>query len=181
METALIVVGVVALVILMWVIGTVNRFTHLRNVVRESWAQVDVALKRRYDLIPNLVETVKGYASHEREVLERVVEARGRAMAAGGQADAETNLARSVNGLLARAEAYPDLRSSGNFLELQRELANTEDRIAAARRFYNANVRDYNTALEQFPGSLLAGSHKPADFFEVDSVTVRDNPRVQLP
>lgn len=171
---------VLVAVFLLWVVSTMNRLVRLRNLVRESWAQVDVQLKRRYDLVPNLVETVKGYATYERETLERVVAARDRAVHAGGNAAAENELVSGVNRLLARAEAYPDLKASANFLELQHELANTEDRIAAARRFYNANVRDYNIAQEQFPTSLLAGGHKPAAFFEVESVDVRATPVVRI-
>ncbi len=163
--------------VLLWTIGTMNRLTRLHNLVKESWSQVDVALKRRYDLIPNLVETCKAFASHERETFERVIEARNRAMSnhgsAADQARDESALVGSVRGLLARAESNPQLRSSEHFLELQRELANTEDRIAAARRFYNSNVRDYNVAIEQFPASLVAGERKPVEFFEADSLEVR--------
>jgi LemA protein len=180
----LIVFGILGLVLILWVIGIVNRLTHLKNTVKESWAQVDVALKRRYDLIPNLVETVRGYAAHERETLERVIEARNQAVSTQGDAHvqipAEAALVSAMNGLLTRAEAYPELRSNQNFLSLQRELANTEDRIAAARRFYNANVRDYNTAQEQFPASLFAAGHKPADFFEVEDLAVRQAIKVNL-
>ena len=179
-----IVIAVFAAILLLWIIGIVNRLTRLRHLVKEAWAQVDVALKRRYDLVPNLVETVKAYAAHERETLDRLVQARNEAAGAHGGATAhiplETAFVGALNGLLMRAEAYPDLRSSENFLSLQRELANTEDRIAAARRFYNANVRDYNTAIEQFPASLFAAGHKPADFFEIDDVAVRQNPSVRL-
>lgn len=180
----LIVFGVVALILIFWVIGITNRLTRLKNLVRESWAQVDVALKRRYDLVPNLVETVRAYAAHERDTLERVIEARNQAVAVQGDAHvqipAEAALVSAMNGLLTRAEAYPELRSNQNFLSLQRELANTEDRIAAARRFYNANVRDYNIAQEQFPSSLFAAGHKPADFFEIDDLAVRQNVKVSL-
>ena len=172
--------GGILLVLLMWVIGTLNRLTRLKLLVKESWAQVDVALKRRYDLIPNLVETCRAYAAHERDVFERVIQARNRAVSAGGHTDEENAMVVSVNRMLARAEAYPELRSNEHFLELQRELASTEDRIAAARRFYNANVRDYNTAQEQFPTSLLAGGHSPASFFEVEEVAVRQPAAVQF-
>jgi LemA protein len=170
----------ILLVVLFWAVGIVNRLTRLKNLVRESWAQVDVQLKRRYDLIPNLVETCRAYATHERDTLERVVQARNAALQAGGQASEENDLVRSVNGLLARAEAYPELRSNTNFLELQRELANTEDRIAAARRFYNANVSEYNIAIEQFPSSMFAGGNQPAQFFEVESLAVREAPTVRI-
>jgi LemA protein len=179
---ALIVVGVPGL----WFIVTLNRFVRLRNLIRESWANVDVALKRRYDLIPNLVETVRGYAAHEREVLQQVTEARNRAAASTGpvheQAADEERLVRCVNQLLARVEAYPQLKASENFLALQRELVNTEDRIAAGRRFYNANVREMNTLIDQFPSALVARvmSQGPADFFEVDDLSVRAAPAVAL-
>ena len=179
-----IVFGVIALILVFWVIGIVNRLTRLKNLVKESWAQMDVALKRRYDLVPNLVETVRAYAAHERDTLERVIEARNQAAATQGDAHvqipAEAALVSALNGLLTRAEAYPELRSNENFLSLQRELANTEDRIAAARRFYNANVRDYNIAQEQFPSSLFAAGHKPADFFEIDDLAVRQPVKVSI-
>lgn len=169
--------------ILVYVISTVNRLTRLRNLVRESWSQVDVALKRRYDLIPNLVETVKAFAAHERDTLDRVISARNQiatSATGGARVREESALVAALNGLLVRAEAYPQLRSSENFLKLQEELANTEDRIAAARRFYNANVRDYNIAQEQFPASLLASGHSPAEFFEIDDVAARNAPRLGL-
>jgi len=161
-----------------WAVATHNAFVRLEKLMRESWANVDVALKRRHDLIPNLVETVKAFAAHEREVFERVIAARERALT-GGAAE-ENDLARATNALLARAEAYPELRSSANFLELQRELVNTEDRIAAARRFFNANVRDYNTMREQFPSSIMAGGRSAAEFYEVESISVREPVEVNL-
>jgi LemA protein len=161
-------------------ITSINRLNRLKNLVRESWSQVDVALKRRYDLIPNLVETCKAYAAHERAVFERVSEARNRAMAAQGKPAEESVLAGAITGVLGLAEAYPQLQASAHFLALQKELANTEDRIAASRRFYNANVRDYNIAIEQFPSSLFASGHRSADYFEIDSVEVRQNPHVLL-
>lgn len=174
--------GIVGVIFLLWVIGTLNRFTQLQNAIRESWSNVDVALKRRYDLIPNLVETCKAYAAHEEAVFSQVVEARNRAMehtgALSAQARSERELGQAVGALLARVEAYPELRASAHFLELQRELTNTEDRIAAARRFYNANVRDFNVAITSFPGAFLAGGRKAAEFFEVDSLAERDPVRV---
>lgn len=177
-----IVLGMVGLLFLLWVVGTLNRFTHLQNAIRESWSNVDVALKRRYDLIPNLVETCKAYAAHEESVFAQVVEARNRAMETTGalaaQARSERVLDQAVGQLLARVEAYPELRASAHFMELQRELTNTEDRIAAARRFYNANVRDYNVAITCFPATFLAGGRTPAEFFEVDSLAERDPVRV---
>lgn len=182
----LIVVAVIVLAPLTWFIATLNRFVRLGNLIKESWSNVDVVLKRRYDLIPNLVETVRGYAKHEREVLAEVIAARDRAAASNGraaqQAEDENRLVRSVNTLLARAEAYPELKASANFLQLQQELVNTEDRIAAARRFYNANVREFNTLVDQFPSMLVArmmGKQK-TDFFEVDDLAIRLAPKVAL-
>jgi LemA protein len=172
-------IGVAVLLIpLIVVISTINRYARLRNLIRESWSNVDVQLKRRYDLIPNLVETVKGYAAHEQTTFQQIVEARERAMSAvssvGEHATQEAELVRSVNALLAKVEAYPELKASGHFMALQRELANTEDRIAAARRFYNANVRDYNTMLQTFPSSMFSGGAGPESYFEVDSLEVRE-------
>ncbi len=143
-------------------------------------------MKRRYNLIPNLVEAVKGYAGHERDVLERVVQARQQAVASTGspaaQASDENVLVGSLRNLFAVAESYPDLKASGNFLALQKELANTEDRIQAARRFYNANVRDLNTRIESFPSNVLAGmfGFTQAEFFEVEDSGIRAAPPVNL-
>ncbi|MCA1995753.1 MAG: LemA family protein [Armatimonadetes bacterium] len=175
---------IVVVLLLFWVIGMYNKLVALRQETRNAWAQIDVQLKRRYDLIPNLVETVKGYARHERELFERVVAARNRAVASTGrvgqQAADENQLVRCVNQLLARVEAYPELCASQQFLALQRELVNTEDRIAAARRFYNANVREYSTLAGQFPPLLVARLLKlpPEDFFEVDDLAVRQPVKV---
>ena len=177
-----IVVGVILLLMLIWIIATYNAMVRLRQHCRESWSAVDTELKRRYDLIPNLVETVKGYAAHERSVLQAVVEARTRAVAstgsAGSQAKDENVLVGSLRQLLAVAENYPQLKASDNFLQLQQELANTEDRIQAARRFYNANVRDLNTRIEVIPSSLVAGvfSFRQEEFFEVEDSRVRAAP-----
>jgi LemA protein len=168
------------------VIGMYNSLVSGRNHVRESWSGIDTELKRRYDLIPNLVETVKGYARHEREVLERVVRARTAAVSSTGspeaQAKDENQLVGALKQLFAVAEAYPDLKASQNFLALQQQLAETEDRIQASRRFYNANVRDYNNRCQMFPTSLLAGMFKfePAEFFEIDSAIERAAPKVDL-
>jgi len=152
--------------------------------VRESWADVEAELRRRYDLIPNLVATVKGYAAHEREVLERVVEARTRALAAAGspaeQAREENVLVEALRRLFALVEGYPQLKASANFLALQRQLVETEDRIQAARRFYNANVRDYNDRCQMFPTNVVARlfGFRPAEFFEVASALERAAPEV---
>jgi LemA protein len=172
--------------ILIWAVGTYNVLVRLRQQVRESWSGIDTELKRRYDLIPNLVAAVKGYAAHEREVLEEVTAARARAVGStgspGAQAADENVLVAALRRLFAVSEAYPDLKASENFLALQRELANTEDRIQAARRFYNANVRDLNTRREVFPSNLIAGlfAFAPAEFFEVESSSVREVPAVEL-
>lgn len=181
-----IIIGAAILVPIVWFIATLNRFVHLGNLIRESWSNVDVVLKRRYDLIPNLVESVRGYMKHEREALEAVISARNRAAANQGrirdQATDENALVHSTNGLLALAEKYPDLKASESFLQLQKELVNTEDRIAAARRFYNANVREHNTLREQFPSMVVARimGREEEDFFEVEDLAVRMTPKVQL-
>ncbi|MBV9293861.1 MAG: LemA family protein [Frankiales bacterium] len=177
-----ILVGVVVLLLLA-VIASYNRFVRQRNLVQESWRQVDVELTRRHDLIPNLVETVKGYATQERTVLQSVTEARTAAVTtmqnqgAGPeqQAQAENTLQRALGGLFAVAENYPDLKSSQNFLALQAQLAETEDRIAAGRRFYNGNVRALNTRVEAFPSSVIASMFhfSKAEYFETDDPAVR--------
>ncbi len=163
-----------------------NRFVSQRNLVQESWRQIDVELKRRHDLIPNLVETVKGYATHEREVFDAVTKARAAAASPGAspavQAQQEGVLGQALGRLFAVAEAYPDLKASTNFLELQRQLTETEDRIAAGRRFYNANVRALNTRVESVPSNVIAntfGFHK-AEYFEVEDETVRATPAVDF-
>ena len=177
-------VVVPVLVVGIVIIGMYNSLVRGRNHVQESWAGIDTELKRRYDLIPNLVETVKGYADHEREVFERVVEARTRALASSGsaadQARDEKELVGALKSLFAVAEGYPDLKASENFLHLQRELVETENRIQAARRFYNANVRDFNDRCQMFPTSIMAGmfGFRPAEFFEVESALVRETPNV---
>ena len=181
-------IGLLVLIVLpmIWALATYNVLVRLRNQVRESWAGIDTELKRRYDLIPNLVETVKGYAKHERETLESVTRARAQAVASTGspasQAKDENVLVGALRGLWAVSESYPDLKANQNFLQLQRELANTEDRIQAARRFYNANVRDLNTRIEVFPSNLIAGmfGFQREEFFEVEEAAVRQVPNVQL-
>lgn len=186
LSSFLVLIGSALVVFAIWWFAMHNKFARLRNHIRESWSNVDVALKRRYDLIPNLVDTVRAYAAHERQTLEGVVEARNRALAAVGpiaeQAHEENELVHSVNRLLAVAEGYPNLKASQSFLALQAELINTEDRIAAARRFYNANVREFNTLRESFPSSVVAGAMNlpPAEFFEVDSLSFRAAPEVNL-
>ena len=156
----ILVVAAIILVPLLWFVATYNSLVRLRNHCRESWSGIDTELKRRYDLIPNLVETVKGYARYERETLERVIEARNLAAGSTGspasQAKDENVFVGALRSLFALAEGYPDLKASQSFLKLQGELANTEDRIQAARRFYNANVRDYNNRIEVVPSNLVA-------------------------
>lgn len=185
----LICVGVpllVLLVPLIWFIGTYNRLTSLRNHIRDSWGGIDVELKRRYDLIPNLVSTVKAYASHEREVLERVTALREKAASnhgpAASQASDESNLLLGLRQLLIRAEAYPDLKADANFRMLQTELANTEDRIAAARRFFNGNIREYNSLCQTVPTNIVASltGHRPETYFEISAEAERIVPRIEL-
>lgn len=187
MEPYVVVLGVAAgvvLFLLIWVVGTYNRFVRLRQHMKESWADVDVELKRRHDLIPNLVETVKGYAAHEREVLERVVQLRNQAAAAHATTAElsrdESALGSELNRLFVIVEGYPRLKADQNFLALQRELALTEDRIAAARRFFNANVRDNNRLCAEVPTNLVAslGGFRERAFFELSSEAERVVPRI---
>ncbi|HET8983420.1 MAG TPA: LemA family protein, partial [Pedococcus sp.] len=156
-----IIVGVVVVLLVLWAVGVYNGLIKLRNLVQEAWRQIDVELKRRHDLIGNLVETVKGYAAHERGTLEDVMKARSAAMAGGQspaqQAQSEGLLNAALGRLIAVAEAYPDLKANQNFLALQQELTATEDRIAASRRYYNANVRELNTRVETVPSNVVAG------------------------
>jgi LemA protein len=174
MSTVLGVAGALALVLAVWVVVSYNGFVRLRTLVDESWGDIDVELSRRHDLIPNLVETVQGYADHEREVLEILTRARAEATAHRDERPAsregfEETVTRALQTVLGRVEAYPDLQASPHFLQLQRELTLTEDRIAAARRFYNGNVRFYNTRVRTFPSLLVARlfSFRPRDFFEL--------------
>jgi LemA protein len=167
---ALIVVLIVALVLMY------NRLVRLRNQIEAAWSQIDVQLKRRYDLIPNLVETVKGYAAHERETFEAVTRARQQAAGATGvedQAQAENMLTQALRQLFAVAEAYPQLKANENFLELQEELTGTEGRIAFARQFYNERVLAYDNSLESFPSNLIAGAFgfKPTPYFETETAS----------
>ena len=176
----------VALVALLWLGGTYNGLVRMRQIMRESWSNVDTELNRRYDLIPNLVAAVKGYATHERAAMEAVISARAAAVASTGspasQAADENVLVQALRGLFAIVENYPQLKANASFLALQQELANTEDRIQAARRFYNANVRDLNTRIGIFPSNLVASAlgFREAEFFEVESAGVRTAPVVQL-
>ncbi|TDB38880.1 MAG: LemA family protein [Actinobacteria bacterium] len=167
------VAGLVLLVAVFAVIGIYNRLVTLRNRVDNAWSQIDVQLRRRYDLIPNLVETVKGYASHEKETLERVIQARNSAMSAQGvaaQGEAENLLSGTLKSLFALAESYPDLKANQNFLMLQEELSGTESKIAYARQFYNDSVMSYNTSTQTFPSNVLAGmfGFTLREYFEIE-------------
>jgi LemA protein len=180
------VAAAIAAITIIWLIATFNRFVRLRQHIRESWGNIDVELKRRYDLIPNLVQTVKGYAAHERETLELVTSLRAKAVASTGDAKSqaidEERLCMGLRQLYALVESYPQLRADTHFRELQRELAITEDRIAAARRFFIANVRELNALREQFPTSLIAAQFGFAheSFFELSSQAERVVPRIDL-
>lgn len=165
---------IIPVFIIFWLLGVYNSLVRSRIRTEEAWSDIDVQLKRRYNLIPNLLETVKGYATHEKEVFEKVTNARAAAINAHGakeQGQAENMLSGALKSLFAVAEAYPDLKANQNFLELQRELTDTEDKIQAARRFYNGVVRDFNTLVQVFPNSLIAGmfNFKSRDFFELEN------------
>ena len=178
---------ILAIVVLaaLYGIATYNGMVRGRNKVDEGWSGIDVQLKRRHDLIPNLVETVKGYATHEREVFEKVTQARASAIQASGPAAAgaaEGMLSGALRGLFAVAEAYPQLRAAETFIQLQQELANTEDQIAAARRIYNGNVQSYNTRIQVFPGNLVAGpfGFEKREFFEIEDPADREPVKVSF-
>jgi len=183
---ALLVILAIVVIAVLWGVATYNGFVRLRNLVQEAWRQIDVELHRRHDLIPNLVDTVKGYAAHERAVFDEVTAARAAAASPGAspatQAAQENVLTQALGRLFAVAEAYPQLRASDNFMALQAELTNTEDRIAAGRRFYNANVRQLNTKVETFPSNLIAGwfSFTRAEYFEAEDPAARAVPRVDF-
>ena len=167
-----ILIGIV-IVIAFWLIAVYNGLIRLKNRTDEAWSDIDVQLKRRYDLIPNLISTVKGYAQHEKNLFEKVTQARTAAMGAQGPVDksqAENMLSGTLKSLFAVAENYPDLKANENFLELQRELSDTENKIQASRRFYNGNVRDFNIKIEVFPNNLVAGmlNFTKRDFFEIE-------------
>lgn len=177
---------VVLLMLALWVALMYNSLVRITNHMKESWSDIDTELKRRHDLIPNLVETVRGYAKHEREVLESVIRARQVAMAPHATpallATDENMLVGALRGLFAISEAYPELKANTNFLRLQQELINTEDRVQAARRFYNGNVRDLNNLVETFPTMLIAMvfGFKKGDFFEVEDLKIRQPVSVQF-
>jgi LemA protein len=190
-EIFLIILLIVVVGLALYAVALYNGFVRSRNLIQESWRQIDVELNRRYDLIPNLVETVRAYAAHERNTLEGITRLRNQAAAlaqAGGgavtqeRAQVEEQLSGAVRNLLVSVEAYPELKSNVSFLELQRELTATEDRIAAGRRFYNANVRNYNTQVESFPSNVLAGmfTFEKATYFEVNEPAMRQAPKVDF-
>jgi LemA protein len=177
----LIFVGIIILLPFVYVILTYNTLVALRNHIRDAWSNINTELKRRYDLIPNLIATVKGYAAHEKEIFERVTQLRAQCLASQGapheQAVNENELVGALKRLLAIVENYPQLKADEHFLKLQRELVNTEDRIQAARRFFNGNVRDYRNKCETFPSSIIAGvfGFEPKDYFSVHP-SVREVP-----
>jgi len=178
------VIIIAAVLIILWLIVVYNDLITSRNRVDEAWSDIDVQLKRRYDLIPNLVETVKAYAGHENQVFTKVTEARSSAMQAKGIEDkgkAENILSDTLKSLFAVAESYPDLKASTNFLQLQDELSDTENKIQASRRFYNGNVRDFNTKIQVFPNNVVAGmlGFKKYDFFQIEAEE-KEAPKVQF-
>ena len=184
-----VIVVVVAVLIAGWLAMTFNRLVAMRNRMRGAWADVDTLLKRRADLIPNLVQAVRGYMDHEEGTLSRVTEARARAASAGSgpenaaaRAEAENALTAGLRQLFAVAESYPDLKANQNVLDLQHQLGETENDIASARRYYNAVVRDFNTLRETFPNVLIAGpfGFRPGEFFELADVAQREVPKVDL-
>lgn len=185
MGPMLIVIGAVFLLPIIYVILTYNTLIALRNHIRDAWGNIDTELKRRYDLIPNLVATVKGYAAHEKEIFEHVTQLRAQCMTSQGsvqqQAVNEVQLVGALQQLLGVVENYPKLKADQHYLKLQKELVNTEDRIQAARRFYNGNVRDYRNKCETFPSSIIAGAFgfQPEDYFRV-SPSVREVPDIDF-
>lgn len=188
MDPVLIFVGVVFLIglgLIGWFVASYNGLVRLRNQMEEAWAQIDVQLKRRHDLIPNLVETVKGYATHEKETLEKVIQARNAAVNARGvdqQAKAENALTGALAGLNVVVERYPDLKANQNFLSLQEELTSTENKVGFARTFYNDQVRAYNTRIQSIPDNIIAGmfNFDEAEYFEIEEPAQREAPKVQF-
>jgi LemA protein len=182
---AVLVLVVIVLGVIVWIVGAYNGLVRLRNQLENAWAQIDVQLKRRHDLIPNLVETVKGYAAHERKTLEAVIQARNMAIAAKGvaeRAEAENVLSGALKSLFAVAEAYPELKANQNFMRLQEELTSTENKVAFSRQFYNDSVMTYNTQIEVFPQNLIAGmfGFTRREFFEVKAEAEREAPKVSF-
>jgi LemA protein len=181
----IVVLGILVVIVLV-VIAIYNGLVRLRNQVKNAWAQIDVQLKRRHDLIPNLLETVKGYMGHERQTLENITKARNLAAQASGvanQAQAEANLNRALGQFFLVVENYPDLKANQNFLALQEELASTENKIGFARQFYNDQTMQFNNKIQMFPSNVVAGvfSFKEAEFFEVEEAAEREAPKVSFP
>ncbi|MCX6354838.1 MAG: LemA family protein [Candidatus Aureabacteria bacterium] len=179
------IIGLIIAICTVWGIFSFNRFVRGANLMREAWSGIDVQLRRRYDLVPALVESVKGYREHERELFQEIAEIRGRCRSTESvkeKAEAENSLSRMIKNLFAIAEAYPDLKAAQNFLDLQRNLAGVEDQIQMARRYYNGTVRDYNIRVESFPSVLIAKlcGFRCAEFFEIEFATQREAPGVRL-
>jgi len=184
MYTVYIILGVLVVAIV-WLVALFNGLVTLKNRVKEAWSDIDVQLKRRYNLIPNLIESVKGYAKHEAKVFNDVTEARTRAMGAKSpeeHARTENMLSQTLKSLFAVAENYPDLKASQNFLQLQDELSDTENKITASRRFYNGNVRDFNTKIQKFPNNLLANTlgFEKQEFFKIEHEAEKSVPKVKF-
>ncbi len=183
--SAIVAISGVFLALIFWLVAMYNAFIRMRNNVKDAWSDIDVQLKRRYDLIPNLIETVKGYVTHEKGVLEAVTKARTEAMGAQSVKEhqkSENMLTDALKSLFAVSENYPDLKANENFLELQRELSDTENKIQAARRFYNSNVKEFNTAIQSFPQNMLAGmfKFKEENFFELQEEAAKEPVKVEF-
>ncbi|WP_300672881.1 LemA family protein [Soonwooa sp.] len=181
----LLIILAIALFVVLYFVSAYNKLVRLRNLVQEGWSSIDVMLKKRHDLIPNLVETVKGYATHERSTLDSVIQARANAVSANNVQDkesAEKNLSQAMVNLMAVAEQYPDLKANANFQQLQGELSNIEGDIEKARRYYNGTVRENNTAVESFPSNIVANMYKfeKAPFFELQNAAEREVPTVKF-
>jgi len=181
----LLALGAIIFIVALWFVITYNGLVRLRNAVKNAWSQIDVQLKRRYDLIPNIVETVKGYAGHEKDTLERVVKARQAGIDAStvkDQAAAENMITGALRQLFALSEAYPNLKANENFLALQEELSSTENKISFSRQYYNDTVQTFNTRQEMFPANLVASmlGFQPAEFFEIELAAEREAPKVKF-
>lgn len=185
MITPLLMIIAAIAIIILWLVAIYNGLIRCKNRADEAWSDIDVQLKRRYDLIPNLIETVKGYAAHEQGTLEKVINARNQAMQAGGTAEkakAENELSQTLKSIFALSESYPDLKANQNFGKLQDELSDTENKIQAARRFYNGNVRDFNIKIEIFPNNIIANklNFKKKELFEIENKEERKNVEVKF-
>jgi LemA protein len=185
LSIVLLAILLLAVIVVLWLIGIYNGLVRLRNEVKNAWAQIDVQLKRRHDLIPNLVETVKGYAGHEKGTLEAVIQARSRAVSAEGveaKAQAESGLSGALGRLMLLVEQYPNLKANQNFLALQEELSSTENRIAFSRQYYNDTVMQFNTRIESFPQNIVAGmfQFRTAASFEIEDPAAREAPAVKF-